>query len=81
MPDLSSLATPVLSSIPSPANLRTVPNAPEPKHAFGSFQKATNHVRSQSLTFGKYLLCFVCVLVNGDHYSSHDFFFSEWNLW
>lgn len=46
MPDLSSLATPV----PSPASLRTYSTAPEPKHSFGSFQKAAGHVRSQSLT-------------------------------
>ncbi|KAL8586877.1 hypothetical protein ACOMHN_050982 [Nucella lapillus] len=49
-PDLSSLATPVPSSIPSPANLRILPSMPEPRHAFGSFHKAASHVRSQSLT-------------------------------
>ncbi|XP_070181966.1 spermatogenesis-defective protein 39 homolog isoform X2 [Littorina saxatilis] len=50
MPDLSSLATPASSSVPSPANLRINPSAAEPRHSFGSFQKAAGHVRSQSLT-------------------------------
>ncbi|KAK7487131.1 hypothetical protein BaRGS_00021626 [Batillaria attramentaria] len=38
--------------VPSPAYLRSNPPAPEPKHSFGSFQKAAGlgHVRSHSLT-------------------------------
>lgn len=47
MPDLSSQATP---AVPSPAFLRSNTAAPEPKHSFGSFQRASGHVRSQSLT-------------------------------
>ena len=53
MPDLSSLATPVPSSVPSPANFRTTPGTQEPQHSFGSFYKAAGHVRSQSLTVGE----------------------------
>lgn len=53
MPDLSSLATPVPSSVPSPANFRTTPGTQEPKHSFGSFYKAAGHVRSHSLTIGE----------------------------
>lgn len=63
MPDLSSLATPVSSSIPTPAAFRTAVSMQEPTHSFGSFQKIAQpaphsqtlvgHARSHSLTIGR----------------------------
>ena len=58
MPDLSSLATPVPSSVPTPAAFRSKPKH-EAQQAFGSFQKLSQsqqqsgHTRSQSLTMGE----------------------------